>query len=82
MVMIFLGDIELILVSHLVIAVDQLSKQWNICNFFSEILIMHFAFPLLKINPLLLTFLWVNIPLTLYVYVFIVVTHNTSDGLL
>ena len=77
MVIIFLGDIELILVSHLVIAVDLHSIQWNSCNFLSEISIMHFAFPLLKINPLLLTFLWVNIPLTLYVS--ILVTHDTSD---
>ena len=80
MVIIFLEDIELILVSHLVIVVDLLSIQWYSCNFFSEILIMHFAFPLLKINPLLLTFLWVNIPLTLYVL--IVVNHSTSYGLL
>ena len=57
MVKIFLGDIELILVSHLVIAVDLHSVQGNRCNFFSEISIMHFAFPLLKINPLSLTFL-------------------------
>ena len=73
----FFGDIELILVSHLVNAVDLHSIQWNSCNFLSEISIMHFAFPLLKINPLLLTFLWVNIPLTLYVS--ILVTHDTSD---
>ena len=41
---------------------------------------MHFAFPLLKINPLLLAFFLINIPLTLYVL--IVVTLSTSDGLL
>ena len=34
MVIIFLGDIELILVSHLVITVDLHSIQWNRCNFF------------------------------------------------
>ena len=65
MVIIFLEDIELILVSHLVIAVDLYSIQWNRCNFFlffRLFLIVHFAFPLLKINPLLLTFLCVNIP--------------------
>ena len=77
MVIIFLGDIELILVSHVVFTVVLHSIQWNSYNFLSEILIVHFAFPLLKINPLLLTFLWVNIPLTLYVL--IVVTHNIPD---
>ena len=45
MVIIFLGDFELILVSHLVVAVDLLSKKWNRCNFFCYFLIVHFCIP-------------------------------------
>ena len=57
MVIIFLGDIELIMVSDWIFAVALLSIHWNRCNFLAEILIMHSEFASLKINPLLLTFL-------------------------
>ena len=77
MVIIFLGDIELIWFLTWYFQLIYIPYSEIDVISFVIFFIMHFAFPLLKINPLLLTFRWVNIPLTLYVL--IVVTHSIPD---